>query len=165
MRRCVDAIPIPDTNGAKYFSYREAWGRINKAQGHGFYLEAVTLQESIIADRLISFLVCVGAIEPDTRLEKHSFGQLIQQWTKLVPEPIPTKYFPDLRVAIDEWRKRRNKIVHGMVKSLPGTYHDDVLNFLKEAELVALQGSALARAISDWGTKRKRLHSKAKDDL
>jgi hypothetical protein len=154
-------VPIPDRNANKYFSYSEAWVRIKKAHGSGFYLEAVTLQESIIADRLISYLVHTGEISADSSAGKYSFGQLIQRWTKLVPEPIPTEYFGDLRSAIDEWRNRRNKVVHGMVKSSPGDTHGDVLDFLKEADLVALQGQALARAISDWVKKTKRRVSAA----
>jgi len=82
----------------------------------------------------------------------------------LVPEPIPTEYFPDLRIAADDWRRRRNKIVHGMVKSLPGANHGDVLNFLKEAELVALEGCALDRAIANWGRKHKRRFRKPGPD-
>ena len=39
------AVPIPDRNASKYFSYSEAWVRIKKARASGFYLEAVTLQE------------------------------------------------------------------------------------------------------------------------
>ncbi|MBV8807335.1 MAG: hypothetical protein JO033_01560 [Acidobacteriaceae bacterium] len=123
------AVPIPESNANKYFSYREAWVRIKKAQGYGFYLEAVTLEESIIADRLVSFLVCVGEIEAGSQIEKHNFAQLIQRWMKRVPEPIPIKYFPDLRSAIEEWRKHRNRVVHGMVKSAPGSNHNDVLDF------------------------------------
>ena len=73
-----------------------------------------------------------------------------------MPEPIPTKFFPDLRLAIDEWRKHRNKVVHGMVKSVPGFDHNEVLDFLKEAKFIALQGQALARAITDWVRKAKR---------
>jgi len=161
-KRHSHAVPIPEVNANKYFCYREAWVRIKKAQGYGFYLEAVTLEESIIADRLVSFLVCVGEIQADTQVEKHSFGYLIQQWTKRVPEPIPTKYFHDLRSAIDEWRKRRNSVVHGMVKSVPGSNHNDVLDFLEEAKFVALQGEALARAISDWARKTKRQFNESK---
>ena len=127
------AVPIPESNANKYFSYREAWVRIKKAQGYGFYLEAVTLEESIIADSLVSFLVCVGEIEAGSQIEKHSFAQLIQRWMKHVPEPIPIKYFPDLRSAIEEWRKHRNKVVHGIVKSAPGSNHKDVLDFLEKA--------------------------------
>lgn len=37
------AVPIPGGNAHKYFSYSEAWVRIKKARGSGFYLEAVTL--------------------------------------------------------------------------------------------------------------------------
>jgi hypothetical protein len=32
-------VPIPAVHANKYFSYREAWARIKKAQGFGFYLE------------------------------------------------------------------------------------------------------------------------------
>ena len=150
------AVPIPGGNANKYFSYSEAWVRIKKARGSGFYLEAVTLEESIIADRLVSFLVCVGEIQAESRVEKCSFGQLIQLWAKRVPQPIPVEYFPDLRSAVDEWRKHRNRVVHGMVKSMPGAQHGDVLDFLREAEFVAFQGVALAHAVSDWVKKAKK---------
>jgi|SRR5579871_1003630 len=60
-------VPIPDANINQYFSYREAWGRIRRAKGHGYYLEAVTLEESIIADRLISFLVSAGKLDAGLR--------------------------------------------------------------------------------------------------
>ena len=155
-RRHARAMPIPERNAAKYFSYSEAWVRIKKARGSGYYLEAVTLEESTIADRLISFLVCAGDIPADCQIDKRPFGQLVQQWKKRVPEPIPTKYFPDLREAIEEWRKHRNRVVHGMVKSMPDAHNIDVLDFIKEAEFAAFQGEALALAISDWVRKAKR---------
>ena len=44
-------------NRCKYLSYREAWARIKQAQQQQFFLEAVTLEESIITDRLICYLV------------------------------------------------------------------------------------------------------------
>ena len=47
-------------------------------------------------------------------------------------------------------------MVHGMVKSMPGAQHGDVLDFLKEAEFVAFQGEALAHAVSDWVRKAKK---------
>ncbi len=156
------AVPIPGGNAAKYFSYAEAWVRIRKARGSGFHLEAVTLQESIIADRLLSFLVCVGEIKADYPIERCSFGQMIQLWRKRVPQPIPVQHFPDLCSAVDEWRKRRNRVVHGMVKSMPGAQHGDVIDFLKEVEFVAFQGEALAHTVSDWVKAAKRQSIKSK---
>lgn len=38
----------------------------------------------------------IGEIEAGSQVETHSFGLLIQQWTKKVPEPIPARHFPDL---------------------------------------------------------------------
>jgi len=155
-RKRSKAVIIPSRNANKHFSYREAWVRIKKARGFQFYLEAVTLEESIIADRLISFLVYVGEIQKESAIERYSFGQLIQLWTKRVPQPVPVKDFHDLRSAVDEWRRRRNRVVHSIVKSLPGAPHGDVLDFLKEAEFVSFQGQALARALTDWVRKAKR---------
>jgi hypothetical protein len=84
-------IPIPENNAAKYFSYREAWGRIKRAIGHGFYLEAVTLEESIMSDRLISYLCRIQILEADEKTERKNFNELIQKWQKQVPiaiEPV-----------------------------------------------------------------------------
>lgn len=47
------AQPI-NGNGDKFRAYRESWTRIKEAQKQGFYLEAITIEESIISDRLSS---------------------------------------------------------------------------------------------------------------
>jgi hypothetical protein len=73
-------------------------------------------------------------MQADSQIEKTNFGQLVR-WIKLVPEPVPDRYFADLRSAIADWRKRRNRVVHGMVKSVPGSAHGDVFDFLEESKL------------------------------
>lgn len=144
----------PKGNAPKYLSYREAWSRIKKAQEQGFYLEAVTLQESIITDRLISYLVGVGAIERAVKLHQYpSFAQLMNKWKMQNPNPIDIQDYKDLQTAVDEWRLKRNKVVHGMVKSHPGTATHEVMDFLEEAKLSAEQGKKLARAICHWVKK------------
>lgn len=149
-------INTPKGNVTKYSSYREAWMRIKKAQQQGFYLEAVTLEESIITDRLISYLVGVGAIERTIELSRYpGFAQLIQIWKIQHPNQINIQDYSDLQTAVDEWRRRRNKVVHGMVKSHPGTATDSVMDFLEEAKLTAEQGKMLARAVSDWVKKMR----------
>lgn len=52
-------VGIIKGNAAKFWSYREAWTRIKQAQEQGFYLEAVTIEESIISDRLMSYLISI----------------------------------------------------------------------------------------------------------
>lgn len=146
----------PKGNVAKHLSYREAWSRIKKALEQGFYLEAVTLEESIITDRLISHLVGVGAVRRAVELKDYpGFAQLIQKWKIQNPDPIDTQDYCDLQTAVDEWRRRRNKVVHGMVKSHPGTATDSIMDFLEEAKLTAEQGKMLARAVSNWVRKMR----------
>ena len=148
-------VPVPDGNAAKYFSCREAWGQIKKARAHGYNLEAITLEESIISDRLVSFLVRVGEIKPDDKCV-NILHQLILKWKKRVPDPIKSKYFPNLQDAVEKWSKERNKFLHGMAKSVPGTGHQDVLDFKKEAEFAAMQGERLANLLQNWYKSYKR---------
>jgi hypothetical protein len=79
-------------NVEKYDSYREAWARIRQAQDSGFFLEAITIQESIISDRLISFLSRPGAshsfINSSDKKKFLSLNELIQAWKKECSEEI-----------------------------------------------------------------------------
>lgn len=144
------------SNNRKYLSYKEAWSRIKKAQEQGFYLEAVTLQESIITDRLISYLVGVKAIKLTVELYQYPpFGQLIKEWKMKHPNQINIGDYSDLQAAVSEWGRRRNKVVHGMVKSHPGTPTELVVDFLEEAKLTAEQGKMLARAVDYWVKRMK----------
>ena len=111
-----------------------------------------------ISDRLISYLVRVEEIKPDDKCTKY-FGQLIAKWRKRVPQPIKNKDFPDLQAAVEEWSRKRNKMVHGMAKSVPGANHQDILEFKKEAEFVAMQGERLANSLQNWYKSFKRRES------
>lgn len=140
------------SNTAKYLSYKEAWRRITAATSEGYYFEAVTLCESIISDRLLSYAV---GVNPQCRATRRtSFGTLIEEWRKSATS-LPDHGLVDLGAAVDAWRVERNVVVHGLAKSTPGTATDDLQEFLKRAEDVAKQGAALAEAVSHWHKKAK----------
>ena len=141
----------------KYLGYREAWSRIRIAQKNGHYLEAVTLEESIICDRLISYLVSNGALARPVSGNNHpSFSSLIGLWKRTEGTPISEGGFSNLQESVDTWRILRNKVVHGIVKSYPDTEPDDITSFLEEAERAAEEGRKLARAVSKWREKAKK---------
>lgn len=123
-------------NVQKYLSYKEAWARIEQAQNDGYYLEAVTIIESIISDRLLSFLVGIGKIDRESKkVEKIGFGNLIDQWRSVVGQngaasPQAIDEILSLVDRVNSWRDKRNLVVHGIVKSLPGTATEDVTSFL-----------------------------------
>lgn len=137
-------------NAAKFWSYREAWSRIKQAQEQGFYLEAVTIEESIITDRLISYLVSVGMIEQAEKPGHYpSFAELIRLWGQQCPLVEPQES-QNLEAKIDRWRQRRNKVVHGIVKLPEDAAPDTIVSFVEEAKQTAEEGEQLARAVANW---------------
>jgi hypothetical protein len=157
----LSALPPPDKpiqgNAAKFLSFREAWARISASRQAGFFLEAVTLEESIIADRVMTYLTETaeaGSSPPGGKCP--GLCSLIRAWKERHPAPITEKNFADLPVAVDAWRPLRNHVVHGMVKSRPGEPTMPVEDFLEQARQAAEQGNQLARALSNWCRKAKR---------
>ncbi len=133
----------------KFLAYREAWTRIKEAQNQGFYLEAITIEESIISDRLDSYFRNVLKIEkkPNTLKGMHDL------WKKHHPEVIASGNYTDLMQALDKWREERNNAIHHIVHS--ETHPDRSIEiFLLNTKAAAENGEKLARTISEWCDKK-----------
>lgn len=87
--------------------YRHVLGRINTCVDSGFYIEAVSLMESFITDRLESYMLAheVPVLSGD------SFYKRIKSLMDS-----DTDFDKELLKSIDVWRKMRNTAVHGMAK-------------------------------------------------
>jgi hypothetical protein len=146
-------------NRPKFLSYREAWRRINAALAGEFYFEVVTLCESIIADRVLSY---VRGIDRGSQADVFtSFSRLIGAWRELVkgtPSDVTTL---DLIARVDRWRKNRNEVLHGLSKSMPGLATQDVNDFIQTAKEAAQEGAELARAVSSWHRRELGTHRKS----
>jgi len=145
-------------NQKKYLSYKEAFARINTAIAQRFFLEAITIEESIICDRMISYLHYKYAVifsEKDMTSNKTTMGSLIILWGKEEPVCMPCKDYHNLRGDIDEWRKQRNTILHTMTKSFPGKPTKNVKDFMQDAQQAAKTGKKLARALCELARQGK----------
>jgi hypothetical protein len=139
-------------NTPKFLSYSKAWERINSALEASFHLEAITIEESIISDRLLSYVLGVA---PKSKIHTRSgLGELISQWRKHAGSSLERQDGTDLGNATDAWRIKRNTAVHGLVKSAPGgspkMQPDD---FFELARQTAEEGKTLAREIQNWHRK------------
>lgn len=135
-------------NISKYFSYKIAWDRIKKANEDEYYFESIAICESIISDRLLSYLIGIKSIK-STNQRYINFSKLINLWSKN-SENLPSISGVELDIAVDKWKEKRNKIIHGLAKSFPGTPTEDTTSFLKEAEQTAIEGAKIARAVCNW---------------
>ena len=155
--RLRKAKPLPNDwaagNSAKYLSYREAWARIRMASKRGYFLEAVTIEESIISDRLLSYLekTCDLALADGAkRVLKTIVDRWIREATARCATDEQAKLVKDLHSRLNAWRDQRNRVVHGMVKSTARKGEDHIESFLAGAADAAREGQEIARAISDW---------------
>lgn len=93
----------------RYNLYRPAYARIKESIDLGFYLEAITLIESLVSDRLesrVSFL-----LEKDFSFK--TLGCLIQKSSQIEHDEELKKLVSH---DLDEWRRQRNNALHEMVK-------------------------------------------------
>lgn len=146
-------------NLSKYESYRAAWQRIAASRQAGFFLEAIAIEESIIADRLVSYLSRPDALTPVSKDKKGRWpglGKLIIALEEEFPAGLSIDGFDDVVSHLNAWKDDRNTAVHAIVKSDPGAPTVDIDDFLLVAEKAAEQGASLARAISSWHRAKKR---------
>lgn len=131
---------------------------MQEALEEGWLLEAITLQESIISDRLISIL---GSKKIKAN-SSQSLSDLIAMVSKALTrngKPEADSLFGDL----NNWRICRNKAVHGFCKA--DEYSSDPTSieaFSKELLATAEMGNNLAEQIRDLANEVKKMHSETR---
>ena len=145
-------------NEAKFLSYREAWARIKLATKQGFYLEAVTIEESIVSDRMLSFLQKSCGVIPKGHPQ---LAATAKDWLKHATAHFGAdseqgKDAQELFARLNRWREHRNKVVHEIVKSKVARLDDHIDDFLAGASSAAVEGEKIARAIDRWVGKNAK---------
>ena len=132
--------------------YRQGIGRSERAMREGFYIEAIAIQESVIADRLEYLLESVYGGR-----QFRSLGRLLS----IVRSKIPEDQLDDeLLRSVEEWSKRRNAAVHRMVKF--SEFHDiSWRQRLADCRSAAFDGRRIMRETDAWVRRtRKRLNQR-----
>ena len=151
-------------NNLKYESYKAANKLLNQARINNdlpMCIAAITFCESIIADRLQSFLTYeapavflksgkerkfVSTVEMTKKCLKLFPGHQIELNSKNVGKIKSVALFEDLK----EWISHRNDICHGFVKSKPGAPTKEINAFHKAAIQAAQEGYELTKLVSKW---------------
>ena len=103
------------SNISKGSAYRDGMDQFNKAMSNGYYIEAMAILESMMSDRLCSVYYernsKTGKFIATSNLNKDVCGKIIT--TEECPE------INDLYKKINDWLKKRNEAIHGVVKIKP----------------------------------------------
>lgn len=146
-----------EPNTIKYESYAEAWRRVKAATEAGFYLEAIAIQESIIFDRLRSFVeYAAGEQVTDDTPYSTLINRLEAALNKDTKKQRRWNNDKELIERLRDWGDRRNRAVHRIVRSEPGTPTQPIDEFLMKAQETAVKGAELAREVSDWFREQKK---------
>ena len=116
-----------------------AYGRIKGAMEDGYYLEAITLIESIIADRLESRLTKLLG----TDFSFKTLGALINKSKAVETDPALSALVQN---DLNDWRELRNEALHAMAKLANGdssTWQDRMLALV----LIADDGLQVLKAV------------------
>ena len=131
--------------------FAQAYGRISESMENGYFLEAITIIESLASDRLESRLSYLK--EEDFSFK--NLGKLIESAKSEEPDE-------ELKALIvnelDVWRAKRNTSLHEMAKKADGdarTWQERVA----EIEQVAKDGLQILREIDKKCTKLRKSSS------
>lgn len=105
------AVRASDNNigQERYELYKAAFEWISRSISEGFYLEAISLEESLITDRLESYLTWLRG----TDFSFKTLGELKRAIEKYETDDELKQL---VLGELDQWRKARNKAAHEMVK-------------------------------------------------
>ena len=133
-----------EPNKIKQEEYRERKGQLKKAMRFGFYFEAIFIEYAIIEDRTESVLRHAGDIKltnsREQPLKLTEKLNKIKSCSQFHDKNIRRLLSLELLSSIDEWRKKRNEIVHNLMNR-----SDD----LDELKALAEQGQELVRVLDN----------------
>ena len=150
-------------NKDKWLSYQVAYSMINAAIKNDCPLQAITIEESILADRLWSVLHVGMAIKEENELG--TLGKALREWNKEKNEnaKLFDQEMESLRPLIADWWHERNALIHGIAKSYQGRGPEiKAEEFRSRASKAAKEGLCLANKVKDWVQKKTRLLKRRK---
>jgi hypothetical protein len=117
--------------------HKYANNRFGRAIEQEFYLEAITLAESIISDRLSMVLYLRGE-----KAKSKTLNKLVELSSTILPDTLSKR--------IDEWRQLRNFAVHNLVRSSPIDKQISPSEFNVKAKDIAVSGKKLVSDLEVW---------------
>ena len=143
-------------NMQKYFNYKEQFKRLKKAIYNKFFLEAIFIEYAIIEDRAESILRY-----ENNEIKSEKFVSIDRKLNKITnlaenKKSLPHRYFSDGIIdEILEWKEKRNKMIHALMKQHLTT------QILEE---LALAGECLTKELCKRSTNYKRAVARRKNN-
>jgi hypothetical protein len=124
---------------------------MDEAMEEGWLMEAITIQESILAGRLLSVLSAKGI----SAGPRDSFGSLIDRFRKYAKDDDP--HVEMLAARLHVWRDKRNEALHSVCRHIDDPYDQDtVVKFEEKLVDAASEGRMLVDEVRSAVERIKR---------
>ena len=155
---------VTKKNYAKRDSYALAFRMIDDALKFGCPLQAITIEESILTDRLSSTL----NVGKENAKPCDTLGEVLHKWkprnSRTSPDPNARLFDEEMTILfprLDTWRRERNALLHGLAKSGQGEQPEiEASEFLDRANNAATEGFRLVKTVKTWSSKQIRMAKK-----
>ena len=148
-----------DTAKLRQELYRGATRKIKQAIENQYYIEAISLCESILADRLEARISHLNDHIQTAR--RHSTLGVLVKRLKATEKIKGNVKIHEIYNDIKLWSLARNKAIHNTVKLTEGEIFTSWEFRYNELKLVALQGTKLFNSLKSEYEKMKRRDKKA----
>lgn len=156
-KRAIREKTAPEVGIKRYFLYKNTIEHVHKSINDGFYLEAITLIESMISDRLESRL---GIKAESSKYDFKPLGDLLAGIRKHETE-IELLDLCALRSGkLYVWKNARNKYLHAMAKLEENDPNPDWKKRKEKSKEIAEEGFELFKEVRDLVSKYKRKETK-----
>jgi hypothetical protein len=139
-RERADISENPFIGQKRFELYKRAIQQFNEALEAGFFLEAITICESLITDRLESRCAELGK-----SLAFQNLGRLIKELKQIETDAEIRKI---ITTELDDWRENRNTALHEIVKFEKGEF-PEWKNRVEASGDYAVEGMVIFRKIDN----------------
>ena len=137
--------------------YSSAFSHIKDAYDKGFYIECISIIDSMITDRIESYCQFLS-YEDDKQFVANSVFDAIRNLGTLTKEKgVRDDEFYVINDKIEKWSAQRNRAIHGFVIVREETKGDDFNKRKQVTKDAADEGLRLVREVMSYTQKRIRL--------
>lgn len=152
IRALKSSGPTSPAGQARGNLYSRCLGRISAAVADGYVLEAITLLESLMADRLEARMASIHQQDPEKR-KFSTLGRLVQELTGR--KSAESEEAKRIYREVEKWSDGRNKAIHEFAKLQEGSTRTWETKY-EEARQTAADGEKLFRDLNRIVTKLNR---------
>jgi len=144
-------------NELRYKLYTAGFDQMKAAFDGGYYIECVSICESMITDRLNAYVQYLLHNDEKQFISQSLHNSLLNFGSATKEKDVRDPEFSEIYKNIENWIPQRNTAVHNFVIVDSNSITDDLDKRYKDLKLAAINGMNLIREVMSYTQKRTKI--------